>query len=359
MTDSCLSLSTAKLDSLVAVAGTNALALANLAHEFLAQGMKDRAADLALRAADLAPDDKRIRNLVQAVFGAVVPSWHFVMLRDERRNAAYDAALRLAVEPDTRVLDIGSGTGLLAMMAARAGAQHVVTCEMNPAVAAAAARIVALNGFADRVHVIPKISYDLEPEADLGGTVDLIVAEIIGDSMLAESVLPIMQDAVARLLRPGGRVIPSHGQVRVALAYLDDHRERTLGSIQGFDVSPFNRLAAPTRSVGVRSPNLSLRSEPADLFAFDFQSGAPYHGAKTTLPLSATGGPVNGVIQWLRLQLDEDHVYENRPGTGLSSCWAAVFHEFADEIDPPAGTAVMVNAAHTLTQVRIWKEDVA
>src|SRR4051812_41147194 len=103
MTERGLTLSAEMLDSLVAAAGTNALGLANLAHEFLAQGMKDKAADLALRAAELAPDDMQVRNLARAVFGAVVPPWHFVMLRDEGRNAAYDAALRRAVEPDMRV----------------------------------------------------------------------------------------------------------------------------------------------------------------------------------------------------------------------------------------------------------------
>ena len=48
--------------------------------------------------------------------------WHFGMLNDAERNTAYDRALRARVRAGDMVLDIGAGTGLLGMMAARAGA---------------------------------------------------------------------------------------------------------------------------------------------------------------------------------------------------------------------------------------------
>ena len=51
--------------------------------------------------------------------------------RIARAITAYDAALRRAIRPGCRVLEIGTGSGLLAMMAARAGAAQVVTCERN------------------------------------------------------------------------------------------------------------------------------------------------------------------------------------------------------------------------------------
>ena len=60
-----------------------------------------------------------------------LPAYHFPMLADAARNGAFDRALRAAIGRfkalhggrGPRVLDIGSGSGLLAMMAARAGAQ--------------------------------------------------------------------------------------------------------------------------------------------------------------------------------------------------------------------------------------------
>src|SRR5215212_4586312 len=93
----------------------------------------------------------------QAQFGLnrahsqIIPRWHFEMLNDEKRNAAFEEALTNAITPDTVVLDIGSGTGLLAMMAARAGAKETITCEMVPLLAELARDTVARNGLADRV----------------------------------------------------------------------------------------------------------------------------------------------------------------------------------------------------------------
>lgn len=62
----------------------------------------------------------------------VADQWHYRMLNDLERNTAYDQAIRrtLEVRPGAVVLDIGGGTGLLSMFAARAGARHVYCCEV-------------------------------------------------------------------------------------------------------------------------------------------------------------------------------------------------------------------------------------
>ena len=106
------------------------------------------------------------------------------MVRDEARNAAYDAALRRAVTPGMRVLEIGTGSGLLAMMAARAGARHVYTCEVVPQIAQAAREIVARNGYAERITVLDKHSNAIAPD-EIGGPADLhhppgTTAQIVG-----------------------------------------------------------------------------------------------------------------------------------------------------------------------------------
>jgi ribosomal protein L11 methylase PrmA len=57
--------------------------------------------------------------------------------------------------PHARVLDIGTGSGLLALLAARAGAATVTACEVFPSVARAAARVVRGNGYDQTVRVRP------------------------------------------------------------------------------------------------------------------------------------------------------------------------------------------------------------
>src|SRR4051812_21152052 len=175
--------SEAVVDALAARARGDARRLAAVAAKALEHGHAEKAYSLARAARAAAPDDPEVASLTRRPIAAGVPPWHFGIVRDEARNAAYDAALRRAVGPGTRVLDIGAGTGLLAMMAARAGASAVASCEMNRAVADAAAEIVALNGYADRIRIIGKHSADVDADSDMGDRADLLVSEIISNDI--------------------------------------------------------------------------------------------------------------------------------------------------------------------------------
>jgi SAM-dependent methyltransferase len=250
----------------------NPTAMLLLARMLQADGQKEKALAICRKALSLAPHDAQLAVKARSFLAASVPEWHFRIVSDQARNAAFDAALRRAVTPGSRVLEIGTGTGLLAMMAARAGAAEVITCEMTPAIAEKAAEIVPLNGFADRIRVIAKNSEKLEADADMGGRADILVSEVVSNDLLAEHVLSAHEPAVRNLLKPGARVIPARGVVRVALA--QDSRESlcALTNVDGFDLSAFNTLAQPVRQIGVGHERLLLRSEAADLFVFDFAS---------------------------------------------------------------------------------------
>src|SRR4029079_4411538 len=78
---------------------------------------------------------------LRGLYHGVVPGWHFAMMDHHKRNEAYEAAIRRAV-PGKRVLDIGTGAGLLALMAARAGAAKVTACEAVPIIGELAREII-------------------------------------------------------------------------------------------------------------------------------------------------------------------------------------------------------------------------
>ena len=115
------------LDTVLRHVAEKPLPLVSLAVSLLAKGQEDRARQLCARS--LGAWDAEIRALAAEVFSHGVPTWYFSMLRDSARHKKYEAAFRRAIKPGSRVLDIGSGTGLFAMMAARAGAAEVITCE--------------------------------------------------------------------------------------------------------------------------------------------------------------------------------------------------------------------------------------
>lgn len=346
----------AGLEALLSQAEGKPLAMVSLARHFCAAGRKSIALDLCRRALDLASDDGEIRVIVAEVISAGVPDWHFAMIRDQARNDAFDTALRRAVRSDNKVLEIGTGTGILAMMAARAGAAQVVTCEVDPAIAEVAREIIARNGYAARVHVIAKHSTALDRDADLDGPADILVSEVFDNSLLGEDVLNVTRHAVQHLLKPGGKVIPRAGCIRVALAHLAEADTDRMGIRSGFDLTPFNRLARPFRRVQIGDRRLSLKSEPADLFRFDFSCRSRHSSNHGSVVLTTMDGPINGFAQWIALDIDEDSVYENRPVPGGSSAWAALFYLLPHPVENVPGQRITVSGSHDARSVRLWAD---
>jgi type II protein arginine methyltransferase len=291
-----------------------------------------------------APDSLSVRDHVVAALSKRVAPFHGPMLLDEVRNAAYARAIEQAVRPGMLVLEIGAGSGLLAMLAARAGAR-VVTCESNPLVAEAARTIVERNGYADRVTVIAKRSDELQIPDDLPAPADLVIHEIFGSQLVDEGVDAALTDARQRLLKPGAPSVPSAAAVRCALAMSSKFKTRpSLRSVQGFDLSYFEMLVRPKRSIfSNRRAGLERRSAVVSMLHMDYDIQPPFGQASETIALESTGGRVDGVVQWIAIQFADGSIHENDPFADRpDSSWAAVYHEFRQPVETLPGTAIEV-----------------
>jgi type I protein arginine methyltransferase len=113
------------------------------------------------------------------------------MLTDHRRMQAYYNAImeNKALFAGKRVLDVGTGSGILALWCAKAGASKVFAVEFTD-MANHARKLVEANGVGDIVEVIQSSVEDLK----LDGPVDIIVSEWMGYFLLRES----MMDSVVR-----------------------------------------------------------------------------------------------------------------------------------------------------------------
>lgn len=338
---------------LVQKAAGNGLALARLAERALLNGDQNRAITLAREAQQLRPDDPEIQFAVRFILSRAIPGWHVDLVKDQRRNDAFAAAIERHVKPGVRVLDVGAGTGLLAMMAARAGSEAVFSCELNLAMADVASEIVRANGLEDRITILPKNSRDIDPVADMGGPADLVVAEILGADVVGEQVLPAMRDVVARLAKPGARLIPQSGEIRTALAWWDGLDRLGMGIVNGFDLSAFNRLLRPCFGLNLADAALHLRGPAQSLFAFDFAQ-ADHGSDRTEIPLQSDGGQVNGVAQWIRLKMDETADYENRPGPGATSSWSCKFYPLPNPVETSAGQRLRIGATYRGNRLKVW-----
>ena len=311
----------------------------------MASGKGDKAVALVEAALAHNPGDPLLRRAAETILTHKVPDFHRNMLADARRNQAYRRAIEGAGLAGKSVLDIGAGSGLLAMMAARAGAARVYACEANEALAATARAIVAANGLGDRVEIIARHSSALDAGRDLGGGVDLIISEIFSYDLVGEGALAALSHAMAAFARPGARILPAAAAIRVALAHYGGRGFAPVGTVEGFDLSLFGRHAARSFNVAPDHPKLALRGAPRDLFRFDFQAGHDFAEERTSVGAEAVGGPVNGIAQWIRLELDPESIYENAPGSG-GSHWAVQFHPFDEEIAPTPGVRIAIHGWH-------------
>lgn len=313
-------------------------------------GRRDEALATLLEAAERWPDVPLIRHRLRQAVAAVVPAWHVPMMNDAPRNEAFERAIRRAVAtrgPAARVLDIGTGSGLLSMMAARSGAASVVTCEVVPSIAAIARRIIAANGYADRIRVVGKLSTDLQIGTDLEAPADVLVSEILSNSVLTEGVLGTFEDALKRLVKPSAAIIPRAVTAVGCLAGGDALESLAFtGTVAGFDLSAFTILAAPRLPILGFSPPWVRLSGDHDLVQFDLT--APTHSPSLArLPVRATtDGLAVGIVQWMRVDLDEQTVFTNPSETTAGGGWQQVLHTFPRPIRVAAGETVEIAAGH-------------
>lgn len=277
------------------------------------------AARLAAKARAANPEDGAIEAVARLLESHRIARFHSNMLHDTARNAAYRQAIE-RFAPGRRVLDIGTGSGLLAMMAARAGAESVVACEKDPRLAETARQIIAANGLADRITVIDKFSYDLDRDRDLDGGVDCVVSEIFSDDLVGENVLPALAHARSELCTPDAIFIPEKASIRIALG---EHPKfaRSLPEVEGFDLSAFEKHFQTFFHTHTQG-KLEMRGEAQTPFEITFAADKePPASDRESNDLVSSGGAVNMIVQWVRLDFAPGIAYENHPGSGLDKSW--------------------------------------
>ncbi len=178
------------------------------------------------------------------VYCTMIPRWHFEMLNDEERNAAFEKALSRAIKDDTVVLDIGSGTGLLAMMAARAGARETFSCEMVAPLAELAQETIVRNGLADKIVILNKKSTALSIGINMARKANLLVTETVDCGLLGEGIIPSIAHAKENLVTRNAQIIPCAASVLAMV--VESPRLRHLNHVNtaaGFDVSLIKQYA--------------------------------------------------------------------------------------------------------------------
>jgi precorrin-6B methylase 2 len=190
---------------------------------------------------------------------------HQELLEDSVRNRAFYSALCKHIREDSTVLDIGSGTGLWAIAAARLGAKRVVAVERDEMLAALIRNLVRENQVGNRVEIVQGDSREITP----GRNFDVIVSETIGNLGFDEQIVPILIDARKRFLKRGGVLIPASVALMAAPAHLRNRSKKTLAGVP-LAYSYFEALNLNIPVMLKQRSGLRLASEPRQLIRVDF-----------------------------------------------------------------------------------------
>jgi SAM-dependent methyltransferase len=262
------------------------------------------------RAADRRPGSPPARGSVAHLEGLLL--LHETLLADGARNRAFLEALTARPLRGAAVLDIGSGSGVWAVTAAKLGAGRVVAVEREPFLVPVIRRLAAENGVADRVEVIHEDSRRVRLPREF----DVVISETVGNWGFDEAVVPVLADARSRFLRPGGALIPQAIALLAAPVHLTRRRAgaRAAGLALGVESLRGLSLHVP-RPIAAR--DFRPLARPARLTRVDL------HRAPADLPLAGLRGRwtlrearrVDAVAVWVEMTLAPRVVLSTLSGT--------------------------------------------
>jgi type I protein arginine methyltransferase len=189
------------------------------------------------------------------------------MLMDHVRMRAYYSAIMAnrSLFEGKVILDVGTGSGVLAIWAAQAGAAKVFAVEYTD-MAIHARKLVEKNGLSDIIEVVQSSVEELE----LPCKVDIIVSEWMGYILLRESMLDSVIRARDRWLKPEGAMFPSFATMYLSAISFEDDRQVKQDEYQG-SMNEWQRFSHEMKdlyNVDVSSLSVPFEKEQADYYIY-------------------------------------------------------------------------------------------
>ncbi|EDV24647.1 uncharacterized protein TRIADDRAFT_56661 [Trichoplax adhaerens] len=345
----------------------------NIGAKLFKFGHRNSAIQYFHKALQINPQLARATENLQNISNLLVERWHFCMLNDITRNSSYRDAIDRAIASDARasVLDIGSGSGILSMLAVKAGAKDVYACEMSDVWHDISKQVLLDNCMDKNVKLIKAKSTNLMIPEDIPDRVSLVVTETLDSGVLGEGIIKFIQHAWRDLLtvntapvqddnitdsnqlsshidnkknHPVGKVIPAGVTIYICAIeceYIRRESRLLHSNIQGLDVSKL-RLIGNSENMAINKVD-DYMAEPYTTERLAFLPGGckyltdvcsilhldfnyphilhppMYLNKKFKLKLDCVQtGRIDAIAMWFNLQLDDKIAFTTSPGSNLS-----------------------------------------
>jgi protein arginine N-methyltransferase 1 len=267
------------------------------------------------------------------------------MIADEKRMDAYAATLQRAVTADAAVLDIGTGTGIFALLACQFGARHVYAVEPDDAIHVAR-RIAHDNGYADQITFIQ----DFSTRISLPEPVDVIISDLHGVLPYYEAHIPSIIDARQRHLAAGGCLIPQRDTLWATVVSAPE--------VYSDMIKPWigNKYNLPMQAARQIVTNHWGREQlrPEQFLVLPQSWGTLDYAMITSPDICATlvwtveqGATAHGLAVWFDTKLTEGICLSNAPGM-TELIYGHAFFPWTDPITLAAGDEITVTLQATL-----------
>ncbi|CAK9096447.1 unnamed protein product [Durusdinium trenchii] len=294
--------------------------------------------------------------------------WYFEMLRDSARHELYERALQVEItkkketSSECKVLDVGSGDGILSLMALRAGATSGLGVEYVAQIARASEEVVAENR---RAEAVPETPLEIRctdvrgieerPEKE---RFEVLVTELMDASGLGENLIALTEGSKRRLCKSDCAVIPNALRLKAVLC------EVKLPDLNGVNIDafwPFWPLdrAGEALWLGVDLDKMEgefkVLTDAVELFSLSLGE-ADVDAIPTRASYNFTGiadGTANMVVWWFEAQLsqtDPSVVLTNAPssldGRHSATCWGQAAAEIPHvQVHPGQATEILMELA--------------
>ena len=265
-----------------------------------------------------------------------IVEYHARLLLDESRVARYEEAINAIVKPGDVVLDIGTGSGILALLACKAGADRVYAAE-SLATIDIARHLRDANGLKDKVVLIKESSRSMT----LPEQVDVVVTETLWNFGPGEGLLTSVIDARERFLRPGGTIIPA--DVTMMCAPVENPVMYSLLSVWadnrfGVDLGAMRSSAANNVYNCDIGPEMLLAGS-SDLITISTLSAESSDVSAQTSFVIAKAGTMHGIGGWFRSQLSDGVTLTNQPPS-VTPSWHHAFLPAREPLELSEGSTV-------------------
>ncbi len=261
------------------------------------------------------------------------------MIADRVRMEAYAQALRGAIRQGSVVLDIGTGPGILAVLACQLGASRVYAIEPNEIIQVAR-EIAAANHCADKIVFFE----DLSTKVSIPVLADIIVSDMRGVLPLFEYHIPSIVDARRRLLAPSGMLIARKDRIWVAVVEAAETYGKIVDtwahSAYGQDLSAARqKVLNEFRKVRVKPEQLLTAPQLWATLDYATIENPDVRGVlQWTVERKGTG---HGILVWFDMELADGIGFSNGPASP-EAIYGSAFFPWIDPVPLASGQNVCV-----------------